>query len=105
LVGGNNNIIMAKPKAPGQTVTIGTKRSSLDTSEKGRPEKRARVLLSEDSDGEASADGSGIGSADGSDAPGNNFVLSVNQEFARRFEYNKKREERQQRMYEVSTSY
>lgn len=76
----------------------GIKRSSL-APEGNRPEKRARVLLSEDSDGEASADENQIGSAHDSKVSPSNYVLSVNEDFARRFEHNKKREELQQRTY------
>lgn len=80
-----------------QHVGTGIKRSSSVVSEGpgNRPEKRARVLLSEDSDGESetSADENQTASARDS----RNYVLSVNEDFARRFEHNKKREELQQR--------
>lgn len=77
----------------------GTKRSSSATSEENRPEKRARVLLSEDSDGETSIDESQTGFAYDKNVLANNYVLSVNEDFARRFEHNKKREELQQRKH------
>lgn len=77
----------------------GIKRSSSDTSERNRPEKRARVLLSEDSDGEGSTDEHRSGIVQDSKVSANDYVLSVNKDFAKRFEYNKKREEVQQRMY------
>ena len=77
----------------------GVKRSSSDTSEGNRPEKRARVLLSDDSDGEGSTDGHRTGTARDSEVLANDYVLSVNKDFAKRFEYNKKRQEVQQRKY------
>ena len=76
----------------------GVKRSSLARSEDGRPEKRARVLLSDESDGETSAHRSITASGDDGKVLASDYVLEVNQDFARRFEHNKKREELQQRM-------
>lgn len=75
------------------------KRSSSDTSEGNRPEKRARVILSEDSEGEGSTNELQTGTAHDDQVSANDYVLSVNEDFARRFEYNKKREELVQRMY------
>lgn len=96
------NSKMTTLKASGHTIPKGIKRSSsssLAMNENGRPEKRARVLLSEDSDGDSSANGSKTGLTDDSKVSASNYVLAVNEDFARRFEHNKKREELQQRMY------
>lgn len=90
---------MAILETSGRSIPKGIKRSSSATSEGNRLEKRARVFLSEDSDGESCADGSQIGSADDKKVSASNYVLAVNEDFARRFEHNKKREELQQRMY------
>lgn len=83
---------------PEQAVSKGTKRSSLTTSGGDRPQKRARVLLSEDSDGGTGVDEPKIASADEKEGSASNYVIAVNEDFARRFEHNKKREELQQRM-------
>lgn len=83
----------------------GIKRSSSDTSEGNRPEKRARVLLSEDSDGETSTDEHRAGSAHDTKVSRKTYVLSVNEDFARRFEHNKKREELQHRTYTQACHY
>lgn len=92
----SNMVTLASPR---HSITKGMKRSNSDTSGGNRPEKRARVLLSEDSDGEASTDQRRTGSAHDDKVLANDYVLSVNEDFARRFEHNKKREELQQRTY------
>lgn len=62
------------------------------------PSKKPRKLM-EDSDSDSDSDSQGGVSV----APGADF--KINEEYARRFEYNKKREERQQCMlFKYSTS-
>lgn len=53
--------------------------------EAGRPAKRAKLLMGDDDDASSSA--------------GEEVAFKINEEFARRFEYNKKREEKQRRMF------
>lgn len=89
---------MAPVEFMGQIKPNGTKRSSLPPSPDARPVKRTRVLLKEDSEGETSADGSRSGAVNDSNVSATDYVLAVNQDFARRFEHNKKREELHQRM-------
>lgn len=72
------------------------KRQNLGQIGTDRPTKRLKALLEEDdtSDEEKSVSGNAGGEPAGNDASesgGNGF--KVNQEFARRFEHNKKREE------------
>ena len=92
-----SNMVILEPS--GQIMPKGSKRSSSATSEENRPEKRARVLLSEDSDAENSADEHQTGFVHDSKVSASDYVFSVNEDFARRFEHNKKREELQQRTY------
>ena len=64
----------------------GLKRNStpLDASE--TQEKRAKTLLGEDSDNDSGTSATG-------------YTIPINQEFAKRFDHNKKREELQQRKF------
>ena len=71
--------------------------SVLSTSE--RPRKKAKILLDDDSDDGASESG-GI-SVEEEGKPSDDHILGVNQEYAQRFEHNKKREELQRRVYNV----
>lgn len=65
-----------------------------------RPKKKAKVLLDDDSDYGASGPG-GISSEYEGKSSGDH-ILAVNQEYAQRFEHNKKREELQRRAYNVA---
>lgn len=71
--------------------------SVLSTSE--RPRKKAKILLDDDSDDGTSESG-GI-SVEEEGKPSGDHILGVNQEYAQRFEHNKKREELQRRVYNV----
>ncbi|KAL8920696.1 MAG: hypothetical protein Q9172_004380 [Xanthocarpia lactea] len=68
-----------------------TKRRSPTAFETETPRKKARSLLLEDEDSTSSSDDTVGGALLLSEAPTN--VLTINQEFAKRFEYNKRREE------------
>ncbi|MCJ1465120.1 KRRI-Interacting protein 1 [Pseudocyphellaria aurata] len=62
-----------------------------------QPRKKTKTLLEDDSEGFGSPDGySKENSADPDNYASKNHILAINQEFAQRFEHNKKREERQQ---------
>lgn len=71
--------------------------SAQSTCERSR--KRAKILLDDDSDDEASGSG-GISVEEGGNSSGDH-ILAVNQEYAQKFEHNKKREELQRRVYNV----
>lgn len=71
------------------------KRSPLNSH---RPRKKTNILLEDDSEGEGSLDSYSTEIAAKSDnSSSNDHILAINQEFAQRFEHNKKREERQRR--------
>lgn len=74
------------------------KRQSSAQSSCERPRKKAKILLDDDSDYGAS--GSGEISGDEGKSSGDH-ILAVNQEYAQKFEHNKKREELQRRVYNV----
>lgn len=71
--------------------------SALSTSEP--PRKKAKLLLHDDSDDGASESG-GITVEEKGKSSGDH-ILGVNQEYAQKFEHNKKREELQRRVYSV----
>ena len=74
----------------------GTRRRSFQDEESVRPQKRIKTLLDEDSsssDDHSSSRDAEVGQ-DKSSSSGHGFT--INQEYARRFEHNKKREEQQQ---------
>ena len=71
-----------------------------------RPEKKSRPLLEVDtSEEENESISSGGVALNSSVSPINQNGFTINQDFARRFEHNKKREELQKRSYELSKSY
>ena len=76
----------------------GTKRRSFEDEESVRPQKRTKTLLDEDN---SSSDEDSLSSAAEGVSRGENESISnghgftINQEYARRFEHNKKREEQQ----------
>ncbi len=76
----------------------GTKKRSLQDEESVRPQKRTKTLLDEDSssnDGDSSfKDAEGVSVGQGKSSS-NGHGFNINQEYARRFEHNKKREEQQ----------
>lgn len=55
------------------------------------PRKKARSLLADDEDSTSSSDDTAGGAILPSETPSN--MLTINQEFAKRFEHNKRREE------------
>lgn len=57
------------------------------------PSKKSRTLLDDDSSSDSGSESGGVR------IDNNDNGFKINEEYARRFEYNKKREERQQRMY------
>lgn len=71
--------------------------SVLSTSE--RPRKKAKILLDDDSD-DGTSESRGI-PVEEEGKPSGDHILGLNQEYAQRFEHNKKREELQQRVYNV----
>ena len=87
--------------------TVTMYHSSLDKSRKRpfphlvaneRPEKKIKALLEDETSGEDSAsDVSGGVPLERSVSPINQSGFTINQDFARRFEHNKKREELQKR--------
>jgi protein KRI1 len=60
-----------------------------------RPAKKARMLLDNSSDDDSDDNSGGVALKNGS-VTSKDPSFKVNAEYARRFEYNKKREERQQ---------
>lgn len=60
-----------------------------------RPAKKAKLML-DDSDNSDGSDSDGLNGVSLSNDP-KEVLLKVNEEYARRFEHNKKREEKQQR--------
>ena len=81
------------------TTSKSQKRKSLELPQNGRPPKKSKVLLDDESvDDEETNPRTATYSSikdHGIAATGDAFV--INQDFARRFEHNKKREELQQR--------
>ena len=76
----------------------GTKRRSFQDEESVRPQKRTKTLLDEDSssNNEDSSPGAAeVVSREQNDTTCNGHGFTINQEYARRFEHNKKREEQQ----------
>ena len=74
----------------------GIRRRSFQDEQSVRPQKRIKTFLHEDSssnDGHSSSRDAEVGK-DKSSSNGHGFT--INQEYARRFEHNKKREEQQQ---------
>lgn len=57
------------------------------------PSKKSRTLLDDDSSSDSGNESGGV------PIDNTNYDFKINEEYARRFEYNKKREERQQCMY------
>lgn len=76
-----------------------TKRQSSAQSICERPRKKAKILLDDDSDYGASGSGEIPGEDEGKSS--GDHILAVNQEYAQKFEHNKKREELQRRVYNV----
>ena len=74
----------------------GTRRRSFQDEESVRPQKRIKTLLDEDSS--SSDDHSSFRDAEVGQhtSSSNGHGFTINQEYARRFEHNKKREEQQQ---------
>lgn len=64
-----------------------------------RPRKKAKILLDDDSDYGATRSGE-IPREDEGKSSGDH-ILAVNQEYAQKFEHNKKREELQRRVYNI----
>lgn len=82
-------------------VSVNKKRSPVSNSS-DRPQKRPRVLLDDSSDGDGRLyNHSGVSVRHENDFS-SDHVLGVNQEFAQRFEHNKKREELQRRAFRSS---
>jgi hypothetical protein len=59
------------------------------------PAKRSRKLLEDDSSSDSGDESGGVPLGDSSEG----VAFKINEEYARRFEHNKRREEMQQRMY------
>lgn len=76
----------------------GTRRRSFQGEESVRPKKRTKTLLDEDSssndDRSSSRDAEGVLVGQGKSSS-NGHAFTINQDYARRFEHNKKREEQQ----------
>jgi len=80
------------------TYDNGRKRPIAPTAEVERPEKRIKPLLEDDTSDEDSESSASGGVPIEQTFPSiNNNGFTVNQDFARRFEHNKKREELQKR--------
>ena len=89
---------MSKLNPPFVDHAHGTRRRSFQDEESVRPQKRTKTLLDEDSssndDRSSSRDAEGVSVGQGKlSSKGHGF--NINQEYARRFEHNKKREEQQ----------
>lgn len=77
-----------------------SKRKSSPLNNSHRPRKITKILLEEDSEGGGSLSSD---SREVSTKPDtNDHILAINQDFAQRFEHNKKREERQRRALYLS---
>ena len=90
---------MAKRRSDQTSVTTnGAKPLSFEKEESERPQKRIKALLEEDDtsseDGGSPNDAGGVPVDDGKPSV-NGHGLTINEEYARRFEHNKKREELQ----------
>lgn len=82
----------------------GTKRRIYQDEESVRPQKRTKILLDEDSssNGEDSSSRAAEGISREQDYYASNaHGFTINQEYARRFEHNKKREEQQKCQWNV----
>lgn len=64
------------------------------------PSKKPRKLLDEDSSSDSGDESGGVPIGEGTD-----YNFKINEEYARRFEHNKKREEKQQCMYSPRFDY
>ena len=75
----------------------GTRRRSFQDEESVRPRKRTKTLLDEDSSSSSNDDHNSSRDAEVGDdkSSSNGDGFTINQEYARRFEHNKKREEQQ----------
>lgn len=83
--------------SPSPTGFQGIKRQAAVFSDSAQPAKKAKILLDDNTDEESfSRESEYLGS---NLKPLNGHVLAINQDFANRFEHNKKREERQQRKF------
>ena len=74
----------------------GTKRRSFQAEESVRPQKKTKTLLDEDSssnDEDSSSRAAEFVSRELDESTSNGHGFTINQEYARRFEHNKKREE------------
>lgn len=80
-----------------------SKRKSSPLNNSHRPRKITKILLEEDSEGggNISSDSREV-STKPDKPPSNDHTLAINQDFAQRFEHNKKREERQRRALYLS---
>lgn len=90
---------MAQKDLLSQKLDIETsKRKGSYSNHSHGPRKKTKVLLEDDSEGDDSHGSySRENSAKLDNSPSNKHILAINQEFAQRFEHNKKREERQRR--------
>ena len=76
----------------------GNKRRIFQDEKSVRPQKRTKTLLNEDSSSEgedSSSRATQVISQEQDEYKSNGHGFTINQEYARRFEYNKKREEQQ----------
>lgn len=96
---------MAEEKIPSRRPQVNdVKKRSPASNPSDRPQKRTKILLDESSDEDDSLHSySGGISVKHESGPTTDHVLAVNQEFAQRFEHNKKREELQRRAFSLST--
>ena len=96
---------MAQKDLLSQKVDIETsKRKGSSSNHSQRPRKKTKVLLEDDSEGDGSHGSySRENSAKVDNSSSNEHILAINQEFAQRFEHNKKREERQRRASHLSS--
>lgn len=75
-----------------------SKRKNPSSINSHRPRKKTKTLLEDDSEGDGSLDSYPREASTKPDhSSSNGHILATNQEFAQRFEHNKKREERQRR--------
>ena len=89
---------MAKEYLLSEELDIKTNKRKSPSSNSHRLRKRTKLLLEDDSEEDGSLDSHSRGvSASPDNSSSNDHIFAINQEFAQRFEHNKKREERQRR--------
>ena len=89
--------------APQNSQEKGRKRPIPGTVEHERPGKRIKPLLEDDtSDEDSESSATGGVPLGRSTSPPNENGFTINQDFAKRFEHNKKREELQKRLWNQS---